>query len=118
MTLFYREKSVVEDELPLDDIKFSAGDRQSSWEQPLQTANNFLYNGQTPTILSITRTPKNIGNARNQTIWYTASPGSPSTFCTTLSRGDADWEKLATDVQEWLNTYIAPHQLVSISFHE
>lgn len=40
------------------------------------------------------------------------------TFCSTINRGDGNWEQLASDVQAFLNTYIAPHQFISVTFHE
>ena len=55
---------------------------------------------------------------RNQAIWHTSSAGSERAFCTTLSRGDQDWDKLAQVVLEYLNERIAPHQLISVTFHE
>lgn len=34
------------------------------------------------------------------------------------SRYDGDWNALASEVLTWLNQYVAPHQLISVSFHE
>lgn len=104
--------------MPLDDIQTEAGTHKSTWEQLLVEVNNFKVNGQTPEVIAVSRTPKNIGNVRNQTIWYTSSAGSPNTFCTTMSRGDGNWDQLASNVHEWLNAHIAPHLLVSVTFHE
>lgn len=65
MTVFYRENSVIDGDLPCDDLQFSANNPKESWELKLKEANNFKVNGQTPKIISVSRTPKNIGNARN-----------------------------------------------------
>lgn len=35
-----------------------------------------------------------------------------------ISRQDGDWASLSTQVLDWLNTHVAPHLLVSVSFHE
>ena len=81
-------------------------------------ANTFSVQGRKVDILSISRTPKNVGNARCQTAWYTSEPGSIDTFSTNISRGDGDWDALSDQVLDWLNSYVAPHQLISVSLYE
>ena len=35
-----------------------------------------------------------------------------------LNRNDGNWEALSEQVRQWLNEYVPPHHLVSISFYE
>lgn len=53
-----------------------------------------------------------------QSLWYTNEQALNPTNYTLLNRHDADWEGLALNVKEYLNDFIAPHQLVSVSLFE
>lgn len=68
-------------------------------------------------LIAVSRTPKNVGNARCQTAWFTSEVGATSDS-TLISRGDGNWDALAQQVSEWLGSYIAPHQLRSVSMYE
>ena len=118
LALYYRKKSIVPGASPLDNIQFEAFNNLKTWEKQLDLANEFTVSGRKVDVLSITRTPKNVGNARCQSAWYTNEAGSSDTFSTNLSRGDGDWQALAEQVTGWLNDYIAPHQLISVSLYE
>jgi len=117
LTLFYRETPIANDS-PLDNIQFDAFDSLSSWDEQLAAANSFRAQGRQCNVIGLSRTPKNIGNARLQTIWYTNEQGHPDTSTKQIVRGDGNWEALADNVLSWLNEFIAPHQLVSVSFYE
>ena len=71
-----------------------------------------------PDIISISRTPKNIGAARCQTAWYTNEMGHPNTSTHLITRGDGDWAQLSMDTLKWLNDYLPPHELLSLTMFE
>ena len=117
LSIFYRKKSIVSDALPLDNIQFDAFNSQESWDSQLSRVNTFCAEGRVD-IVSVSRTPKNVGGARCQTAWYTNEPGNAQTSSFVLSRFDNDWNALASEVHTFLNEYVAPHQLISVSLHE
>lgn len=118
LTLFYRKQPIDATAMPLENIKYEAGDNRKSWDELLLDARAFAPEGSSVDVISLSRTPKNIGEARGQTLWYTNEEGAPSTFMSVVNRGDGRHDLLAEDVNNWLNTYIAPHQLISVTFHE
>lgn len=117
LTLFYRETPIANDS-PLDNIQFDAFDSMRTWEEQLEAVNKFKVQDRNVNVIGVSRTPKNIGNARLQTIWYTNEQGNPDTHSKVIKRGDGNWEALSDNVLSWLNEFVAPHQLVSVSFHE
>lgn len=67
LTVFYREKSIVEGSVPLADLKFKEFNQFHSWTKLLKEAESFGYY---VNVVSLTQTPKNIGGARKQFMWY------------------------------------------------
>lgn len=59
-----------------------------------------------------------MGNARCQSIWYSGVAGSPDTHSRVFTCGGEDWNQLAEQVTQWLNDFVAPHQLISVSIYE
>ena len=118
LTLFYRKRSIVNGASPVDNIQFDSFNNQQSWEKQQASVNNFKVQERTPDIISVTRTPKNIGAARCQTCWYTNEMGHPNTNTHLITRGDADWAQLSMDTLKWLNDYLPPHELVSLTMFE
>jgi len=53
-----------------------------------------------------------------QSLWYTNEQVLQAPSSKLLNRGDGDWEGLANNVKEWLNDFVAPHQLVNICLFE
>jgi len=71
-------------------------------------------------VVALTQSPKNIGEANNQFMWYAKgsnAAGSPSFKI--LTREDGNWPQLANEIKDWLNKYVPPHMLISVSiFHD
>ena len=68
-------------------------------------------------LLHIIQSPKNIGSSKNQFIWYTRNDKTNAEF-KILQRDDGDWNALIGEVKDWLNNFIPPHALISISLYE
>jgi len=117
LTLFYRETPIANDS-PLDNIQYQEFDKFQSWKDQLEAVNAFKVQDRNVNVIGVSRTPKNIGNGRLQNIWYTNEQGNPDTTTKLIQRGDGNWAVLADNVLSWLNEFCAPHQLVSVSFHE
>lgn len=64
LTLIYRKKAIHAGASPLDNIKHDAFNNMKSWDAQLKLANSFTEQGRKVDIISISRTPKNIGMAR------------------------------------------------------
>jgi len=98
LTLFYRNLSIVNGATPLDNIQFHSFNNQWSWDRQLNALNEFTVEERKPDMISVSRTPKNIGNARFQNVWYTNETGNIFTHSHLVTRGDGDWNALAQEV--------------------
>lgn len=116
LALFYRTQPIHNAE-PLDTIKNELFTNVQSWDQQLAAGNKFIASREID-LISLSLTPKNVGNTRNQTAWYTNKQVTYDQIAKRIDRRDGDWEALARDVRNWLNEFIPPHQLISVSFHE
>ena len=116
LTLFYRKQSIVSGDAPLVNLQFDSFNNQQSWDKQLKGL--AALKAQRPVnMIAVSRTPKNVGNARCQTAWFTSELGAASDS-TLIHRGDGNWDALAQQVNEWLGRFIAPHQLRSVSMYE
>ena len=114
LTLFYRDKPLVENEITFDDLKFQQFNHQRSWKDLIKDAD---YQSGGKELVHIIQTPKNIGQANVQLMWYTNKKRNDVTF-KVLRRDNGNWHELIDDVKDWLNQYIPPHMLVSVSLFE
>ena len=52
-------------------------------------------------------------------MWYTKGSnafGTPSFKI--ISREDGDWTALTNEMKDWLNKYVSPHMLISVSIYQ
>ena len=112
MTLFYRKKARIAGEVPIEGLGFKQFDQLRKWDELIEDARDL---GEID-LLSIIQSPKSIGNCQNQIVWY--AKGSSEYNLTWIKRTDGDWPALLLELRDWLNTYVAPHQLVSVSIFE
>ena len=112
MTLFYRKKARILGEVPMKDLGFKQFDQMRQWNELIEAAGDL---GETD-LLSVIHSPKSIGNCQNQIVWY--MKGSNQCNLKWIKRTDGDWSALFLELRDWLNTYVAPHQLVSVSIFE
>lgn len=70
-------------------------------------------------MVSLIQTPKNIGGMNNQFMFYCKGSNPMGTVCFhVIRREDGNWPELANEVGDWLNKYVPPHMLVSVSLFE
>jgi len=75
-------------------------------------------------VLSLTRSPKQIGDARNQSVWYSREATSGGAVASApvgfreFTRQDGDVMGVLEDARVWMDTHLAPHLLVSLTVHE
>jgi len=91
---------------------------QHSWADLLAEANAFRVDGRSADTIAITRTPKTVGNARQQALWYTSEAVAQESSTKMITHNAGDWNGLANKVRTYLNEYVPPHQLISVSLHE
>lgn len=92
ITLFYRTDPICAASLPPDDIQFDFGNNTAQWEAQMNNANGFSKDGRSVEVLSVSCSPKNIGNMRCQTVWHTAKDGHAGLTVHGISRSDGDWQ--------------------------
>lgn len=117
LTVFYRKAPIEEGELCFEDLKFEAFNQNHSWKKHLVEADSKRRGVD---VVSLTHSPKNIGGSQNQYMWYAKgsnAAGTPS--FKTLTRGDGNWKELIeVDLRDWLNKFVPPHMLISISLYQ
>ena len=122
LVLFYRKDSIVPGAMPLDNIQRQLFGLREPWDALQNQANSFTGAssslGRAPDTIAVVRTPKATGTAHMQTIWYTTEQTMHPASSSLVNRADGDWEGLANNVKEFLNDFVAPHQLISIACFE
>lgn len=51
-------------------------------------------------------------------MWYAKGSPANTPHFKTLRREDGNWPELASGVRDWLNKYVPPHALISVSLYE
>lgn len=119
IVLVYRKKPIYPGSLPCDTVQFFEYDLSLTWDQLLQQGLSSFEQNQGIDIMGFSRTAKNLGSAHAQVLWYSREQGAhgiPSFH--EIKRSDGAIKTLAEQVRDWLNAYVAPHQLLSITIHE
>lgn len=89
LTIFYRNSPIEKNELPFEDLKFEHFNKNHSWNKLFQEAD---AKKRGVDVFSLNQSPKNIGEANNQFMWYAKgsnAAGSPSFKI--LTRDDGNW---------------------------
>ena len=115
-TIFYRVKSDSESAIPFDQLQFHSFDTTKPWGALAVAGEAHANNGNTQ-VVSMTHTPKNIGGLNNQILWF-SSEGLNKYDFTNLTDSSGNWSALIKKTREYMNKFIAPHQLVHVSFYE
>ena len=117
LTVFYRENSIEPNEIPLADLQFHHFPQAHSWENLINK--DAMNQKKGCNVISLIQTPKNVGGTNNQFMWFTKGSNPEGTPCfKVLKRDDGNWQQLINEVGDWLNKYIPPHQLISVSIFE
>jgi len=88
------------------------------WARQLDAVNTYKKDGRSVNVIGVSRCAKNIGNAKLQSLWYTMDAGSDDTTSIVLEDREGNWDTLGDKVKQYLNNYIPPHQLISVTFYE
>ena len=116
LVLFYRKQSSSPGEMPLENLQFHIFDNTQGWEALADEAEDFAAKG--TNMVSLTHTPKGVGQLCNQVMWFTREQGQGPYNITAFSDRSGDLKSLIEKTRSWLNKFIAPHQLVGVSFFE
>ena len=66
----------------------------------------------------MTHTPKWIGDLNSQYVWYSDGHSDTPKQSTLISQEGKLWPELLLKLKHYLNQYIAPHSLISVSIWE
>ena len=116
MTVVYRVKSLAEDAAPFDHLQFREFTKTKSWESQAKEAEDFAKTG--CDIVSLAHSAKNVLNLKNQVMWFANDSGNHAYNFQYFKETGGDWDSLVKKAVSYLNKYIAPHQLVHVSFYE
>ena len=124
LLVFYREASIHANPVPCDAVQVAAFEAFKPWDEQLEDAIAVMRASAGADVLSLTRSPKQIGDARNQSVWYSkeavaggAVASAPVGF-REFTRQDGDVRGVLEDARSWMVDYLAPHLLVSVTVHE
>ena len=100
----------------LSDLRFELLKNTVDWDDQYKQLEQIFQN-KSVDVISHTHTARNIGQINIQIVWYIPSSDANAYTCKHLSnRGDLN--TLLNEAKTYLNTYVAPHHLVSISVFE
>ena len=117
LTVFVRDKPIMENEVTFDDLKMHHSPQKYSWNDHINKDAKYVVKG--CDTVSVIQTPKNIGGVNNQFIFFTkgSNASGPVSF-KVMKRDDGNWTELVGEVKDWLNKYVPPHCLISVSLFE
>lgn len=115
LVVFREHSKEIPSDVPLDTLDAKIFDPQSSWEDLYQEFENW---GKGKDVLSLSHTAKNIGEGHIQTAWFTASTGHGPYNLQIFDNENVEWSDILGHAAGWMDSHIAPHQLVSISVFE
>ena len=116
LTVFYRNNPIESNEVPFEDLKFIHFNQQHSWEKLLQEAQSKKSGVD---LVHLIQTPKNIGQSHNQFMWHAKGSNAAGTpTFKVLRREDGNWTELVGEVRDWMNRFVPPHMLISVSLFE
>ena len=70
-------------------------------------------------VMGLIHSPKNIGECRNQFMFFTKGSSPFGTPCfKVLRKEEGQWPDLCNEVKDYCNQHIPPHNLISISLYE
>ena len=94
LTIFYRKKQIKADSIPLDNIAYEAFNNTQQWDRQLNAVNSYQKEGRPVNVISVSRTAKNVGDARCQSLWYTMDQGNVDTVSQVIPGGQGNWDAL------------------------
>ena len=94
ITIFYRKKQIKADSIPLDNIAYEAFNNTQPWDRQLNAVNSYQKEGRPVNVISVSRTAKNVGDARCQSLWYTMDQGNVDTVSQVIPGGQGNWDAL------------------------
>ena len=113
--IWYRVASLSPEAAPFDELQFREFTKTKSWEAQAKEAEDFVSGG--IEVVSLAHSAKNVMALKNQVIWFANKEGPAYNFHY-IKETSGDWDALIKKALSYLNKYIAPHQLVHVSFYE
>lgn len=116
LTVFYRIKSLAADAPPFDQLQYREFTKTKSWEAQAKEAEDLAHTG--CQLVSLSHSAKNVMSLKSQVMWYSNEAANVQYNFHYVKETSGDWEALVKKSLTYLNKYIAPHQLVHVSYYE
>lgn len=115
ITLFYREKSISANEVPITNLECLQYDQRNDWDTLLDNAEDDITVRRQ--VISVTHTPMKLAQFSLQHL-FSIPADNHDYKMELLTAESGSWNQFAQKVSNWLNSNLAPHQLVSLSLFE
>jgi hypothetical protein len=116
--LIYKETS-TEESVPIADLKVKVYPTKKAWSTTLAAAKSDIDEGD-KCVVDVVHYPRNFGSDRQQILFYTSQAQNDALEFNIkhIKDNSKQWPEFLNDVRSWLNQYVAPHLLVSVSIFE
>jgi len=114
IALVYKRETGSNGGLPLDTIEHNPFTDTMDWSELTQELEKMSGHD----VLSVTHTARNIGDRAEQIMWHFKEGAGHTVNTEVFTSEDRNWEGLVEQALHFLNSHVAPHQLVSISMTE
>lgn len=114
IALVYKKETGSDGGVPLDTVEALPFADTMDWSDLTHALENVSGHD----VLSVTHTARNIGDRAEQIMWHYKEGAGHTVNTEVFTSEDRNWEGLVEQALHFMNTHVAPHQLVSISMTE
>lgn len=100
----------------LNDLKFHLIRNTEHWDEQLLEARAIANHK--AEVVALSHTPRSLGQMNVQILWYLPNANNTTYKVKHFSAKDESFVELIKESLDYLNLYIAPHQLASVSIFE
>lgn len=117
--LVYRKQSNDPTATPFAQFQYKNYGVNSNWNG-LQDLVNEDFKLDTQDVLSLQQCAKSVGNKKNQVLFFSPAQKVEDVYVSKqlFAPKETSWSAFAAEIVQWLNEFVAPHQLISITLTE
>jgi hypothetical protein len=116
VNVIYRNKSNDETATPCSHFDYKKYDVNMGWIDLFASAHND-FGAQDKQVLNLQHCPKSVGTKQHQVLFFTPGKTTEKVQVKDLLSTSC-WSNFCKDIETFLNKFVAPHQLISISIFE
>jgi len=118
--VYRKDPNHTDTSMSSDLLSYQLTSGRKPWEELFTEGNKFCA---TREIVSICHQARNVADRHEQFIWYVDTQAKPKDTVTQKvfsgeKSGLKGWESLLHEATQWMNNFVRPHDLVSISMFE